>query len=73
MVRVLETTQADASAILEHRNHEGALASMDDRSKVPGIDAADVGRQVDRMAFTDRQRGEPVHGRSVPAADGSGS
>ena len=52
-LRVLELAQAQASAIVEYRNHEGALRSMDDLRKVPGLDAADLGRKRDRIAFGD--------------------
>jgi glucose dehydrogenase len=54
LVRVLEIPRTQAAAIVEFRNHEGALKSFADLAKVPGIDTADLGRKQDRIAFADK-------------------
>jgi competence protein ComEA len=54
LARVLEIPVAQAAAIVEFRNHEGGLKSLDDLKKVPGIDAADLGRKQDRIIFADK-------------------
>jgi competence ComEA-like helix-hairpin-helix protein len=54
IVRILEIPPAQAAAIVEYRNHEGRLKSIDELKKVPGIDAAGIARRQDRIAFVDR-------------------
>jgi len=54
MARVLEIPRAQAAAIVEYRNHEGALKSIEDLKKVPGVDGADIARKQDRIVFAER-------------------
>lgn len=54
LTRVLDISPAQASAIVEYRNHEGALRSLGDVQKIPGIDAADLTRKQDRIVFGDK-------------------
>jgi competence ComEA-like helix-hairpin-helix protein len=54
LARVLEIPMAQAAAIVEFRNHEGGLKSIDDLRKVPGVDVADINRKLDRIIFADK-------------------
>jgi competence ComEA-like helix-hairpin-helix protein len=54
LVRILEITPAQAAAIVEYRNHEGGIRSLDELRKVPGIDMADVARKQDRVVFAEK-------------------
>jgi competence ComEA-like helix-hairpin-helix protein len=54
LVRVLDIPPARASAIVDYRNHEGALRSLDDLKKVPGLDAGEVARLKDRIVFAEK-------------------
>lgn len=53
LVRVLEVPPAQAEAIVEYRNHEGTLKSLEDLKRIPGVDGADLGRKADRIVFSD--------------------
>jgi competence protein ComEA len=55
LVRVLEIPRAQAAAIVEFRNHEGALKSIGDLKKVPGMDASELSRKQDRIVFADER------------------
>jgi competence protein ComEA len=50
---VLEIPSADAAAIVTYREKNGNFKSMEDVSKVPGIDAKTLEGKKDRLDFTD--------------------
>ncbi len=50
---VLEISSADAGAIVTYREKNGSFKSMEDVSKVPGIDAKSLDGKKDRLDFTD--------------------
>ena len=54
MARVLDIPAAQAAAIVEHRNHEGGLKSLQDLTRVPGVDGAGLGQKADRIIFSER-------------------
>ncbi len=54
LARVLDIPIAQATAIVEFRNHEGGLKSMADLRKVPGVNPADLDRKQDRVLFADK-------------------
>jgi len=54
LARVLDIPIAQATAIVEYRNHEGGLKSMADLRKVPGVNSADLERKQDRVLFADK-------------------
>lgn len=54
IIRILDMAPAQAAAVVEYRNHEGLLKSIEDLKKVPGIDAADIARKQDRIVFAEK-------------------
>jgi competence ComEA-like helix-hairpin-helix protein len=52
--RVLDLSASEAAAIVEYRSRQGALGSMQDLEKVPGLDGASRQRALDRVVFAGR-------------------
>ncbi len=51
LARVLEISASQAAAIVEFRNHEGGLESLQELARIPGVNGADLAGKADRIIF----------------------
>jgi competence ComEA-like helix-hairpin-helix protein len=52
LVRIVGFSRSEAAAIVEFRTREGAIVSLEDLKKVPGLDPARLQARADRLVFS---------------------